>query len=112
MNYYALPLKVDEQDFTSRMEEIAEELDELHEEVYEVQRFLANLTTFEIPPKEYRKILGTTLYREVGDLVEECFKYAEDEWTENEQYSLDSFLEQNKEVVDKMNQRILLNLIV
>lgn len=108
---YCLPLNPRIKEYATRMEEIAEELDELWEERYEADRFITNLFTFEAPPKRFAQILGATLYRVVEDNVSAWFADAPDNWSDNSEFGIRTFVEANQEIINKMNERVMLNIV-
>lgn len=109
---YCLPLNPRVPEYTARMLEIAEEFDELAEERYEAERFLSNLVLFAAPPKRLQKILGRTLYRVVQKEIEHwCAGFSDADWNVNNEFSLKTFVETNQEIIKKMNERVMLNLV-
>ena len=110
---YCLPLNPKRPEFADRMREIAEELDDLDEEVYEVQRFLTNLFTFAAPPKRVKQILGPTLGRTLGKAIDRyCDGLSDTDWTMNgnNEFAMKTFVDANKETIVKMNQRVMINM--
>lgn len=110
---YCLPLNPKRPEFADRMKEIAEELDDLDEEVYEVQRFLTNLFTFAAPPKRVKKILGPTLGRTLEKVIDRyCEGLSDKDWTMNgnNEFAMKTFVDANKDTIVKMNERVMINM--
>jgi len=108
---YCMPLNPHIKEYAHRMEEIAGELDELWDERYETERFITNLLTFEAPPKRFEEILGATLYRVVQEPVTRWFADSDDAWNDNSEFGLRTFVEANQETINKMSERIMLNIV-
>lgn len=108
---YCMPLNPRIKEYADRMEEIATELDELHDERYEAERFITNLLTFEAPPERFEKVLGATLYRVVQEPVARWFADCADNWSDNSEFGMRTFVEANQEIITKMNERVMLNLV-
>ena len=110
---YCLPLNPKRPEFADRMREIAEELDDLDEEVYEVQRFLTNLFSFAAPPKRVKAILGPTLGRALEKAIDfYCSGLSDKDWTMNgnNEFAMKTFVDANKDTIVKMNQRVMINM--
>lgn len=107
---YCIPLNPHMPQFTERMAEIAEELDGLYEEKYEAERFIANLLSFNAPSKCYEEALGATLYRVVKKAFEDFCDGCGD-WDPNRDYKFKMFVEFNKPTIEKMNERVVINLV-
>lgn len=106
---YCLPLKPE---LREEMKEIADEFEALCDEKYEAERFLSNLVLFSIPPKRYRAIIGRTLYRLIQQTVEDfCQNFTDADWELNSEYSLREYVENNREIITKMNERVMINLV-
>ncbi|MEE4244762.1 MAG: hypothetical protein V2I33_05095 [Kangiellaceae bacterium] len=108
---YCLPLNTKIPEFVTRMTEIAEELTELEEEQYEAERFISNLVTFDAPPERFKAILGVTLYRSAKEHINRAFNTKKDDWNLNNEYSLKTFVKQNQEIIQKINERVMINLV-
>ena len=108
---YCLPLNPRIREYADRMEEIAEELDELWDERYETERFITNLLTFDAPPKRFEQILGATLYRVVQEPISQWFADSPDNWSDNSEFGIRTFVEANQEIIRKMNERVMLNIV-
>jgi len=99
-------------DFKARMDRIIYELDDIKTERYESERFLSGLVLFNGPPTVFEKVLGNTLYSAVAKQFEEHFtNFSSPDWSDWSDYSLKTYVNANKHIVDKMNERLLLNLI-
>lgn len=110
---YCLPLNPRKPDLAKRMEEVAEELDDLDEERYEVERFLTNLFSFEAPPKRIKKILGPTIARALDQIIDKYMaNFSDHDWTMNgnNEFAMKTFVEANKETIVLMNQRVMINM--
>lgn len=110
---YCLPLHSRKPAFINRMQEIAEELDDLDEETYEVERFLNNLFTFAAPPSRVKKVLGPTIGRALSDIIDKhCDGLSDTDWTMNgnNEFAMKTFVEQNHDTIILMNQRVMINL--
>lgn len=110
---YCLPLHSRKPAFITRMQEIAEELDDLDEESYEVKRFLNNLFSFAAPPPRVKKILGPTIGRALGSIIDTfCDGFSDKDWTMNgnNEFAMKTFVEENHDTIILMNQRVMINL--
>lgn len=109
---YCLLLHPSFPDLRDEMQIIAEELDELSEEHYVVERFLSGLVLFKAPPNKFRQTLGDTLYQACKETIEKHFcVYPEDNWDKNGDFSMNVFVEKNQKVVKLMNERIVKNIV-
>jgi len=112
-NQFCLPMHTDFPEELEDMKEIASEMDEITDEKYETERFLAGLITFPAPPEIFAEILGDTLYSTIaGEMEEHAANYEYSSfWNARQEVSLRTFMENKNYIVQAMRQRILLNLI-
>lgn len=108
--------------YEERMERIADELDDIRTERYESERFLSGLVLFNATPQAYRDILGSTLFKTIETLLPVThtvdvqqniihFKENRLEETENGNHAIKQYARNNIDIVRKMNERLLMNLI-
>jgi hypothetical protein len=99
-------------EYEKRMSRIAEELTELEDEKYEVERFVSGLVLFNALPKAYAKILGRTLYAAISVEIEQhCASFTDVEWETGSNKSLETYANNNKYIITAMNERLMMNLI-
>lgn len=104
-----LPLHDSSIDFIERMERIADELNDIKVERYESERFLSGFVLFNGSPKAYEHTLGNTLFSAIAKEVNEhCGQYGNDICANK---SLKTYAKNNVFIIEKMNERLLLNLI-
>jgi len=110
---YCLPLFPDSADFVSRMERIADELNDIKDERYESERFLSGLVLFRVPsPEIYEQVLGSTLFSAIAAEVKiHCRDFVDPDPSEHYDLSLQTYVTTNAEIVTTMNERLMLNLI-
>lgn len=94
--------------FHERMVRIAGELQELHDERYETERFLSGFVLFNASPAIFRKILGSTLY----NVVQKELESHQGELTEKAtNKSILEYANKNVRIIKAMYARLMINLI-
>lgn len=109
---YCLELYDGDKDLVAEFTVIAEEIHKLNRERYEAQRFLSGLMIFEPPPKLVIDLVGDGLGR-ICENVLRSYGWNIDEmkWDPHEPAALETFLAEQKPIIEAMQQRMLLNLI-
>lgn len=109
---YCLELYEQDPQLVKDMVTVAREVKRLKDERYEAQRFLAGLAMFDPNPVDLHRILGDGLsqmcnnvLREHGWVIEEM------RWEAHEPAALKTFVEEQKDIVTAMQERVLLNMI-
>jgi hypothetical protein len=89
--------------------QVAEELNILKKERYESDRFISALTMYFPTRYQLRNIFGDTLYRTIVGIVQPLKNERDDIF---QPILLEEFLEQNQYILNHMQERILVNLIM
>lgn len=109
---YCLELHPSNPELAAEMRIISEELGEIEEERYEADRFLSGLVLFKCPPNVFHQVLGDTLYAPCRREFEEfCSQYPTSGWDRNGEFSMNIFVEKNKNIITAMKERLLVNLV-
>jgi hypothetical protein len=109
---FCLELYTSDPDLVKDCKVVAQEITKLSIERYESQRFMAGLAMFDVPPQELVKILGDGL----GDmchaaLSESGYKPEILRWDVKEPVALKTFIDEHKDIITSMQERVLLNMI-
>lgn len=119
-NVFCLPLHETLKPGEQNIRNLVEEIESVREEIYQVDRFISHLVTIRIPMSKLREYLGETLTNLMQKVPAKYNVWAfkpvlEDEittnWHQNSEEMLKALIEPNKEIINKMKERILLNLI-
>lgn len=91
---------------------LAEQIRKFKVERYIAQRFLAGLAVFEPPPTKLHEILGDGLYRICHTALSGFeLDYTGMNWPTAEPKALDTFVEEQQDIITAMQQRVMLNMI-
>jgi len=94
------------------MAAIALNMTELKIEEYEAERFLAGLVVFNPPPDKLCAILGDSLYRVCTTAFRQFWTNIDTmSWNTMEPESLETFLEEQHDIIISMQERVMMNLI-
>jgi hypothetical protein len=93
------------------MDIISQELGEIEDEHYEINRFLSNLFTFSFDVTTLKDILGDMIYESCKDTLSRFRNRFEKRWTDDAKTTLAAFITENESTKKKLKERLMINLI-
>ena len=106
-----LPIHPDRKDLSDRMDVVAEELGDIQDEKYAVNRYISNLLTFPFTLAVMKDILGDMLYESCEAILSHNETECSAQWGNAAQEALSLFVTENASTGKKLKERLLVNLI-
>jgi hypothetical protein len=106
-----LPIHPERKDLHNRMDVVADELGDIVEEKYAVNRYISNLLTFPFTLGVMKDILGDMLYESCEAVLSRHVLECSAQWGNAAQESLSLFVTENASTGKKLKERLLVNLI-
>jgi hypothetical protein len=106
-----LPIHPTRPELTTMMEVIADELGDIRDEKYAVNRYISNLLTFPFSLAAIKDILGDMLYESCEAVLSHNELECSAQWGNAAQEALSLFVTENASTGKRLKERLLVNLI-